>query len=402
MRFLFWVIALFTLAAGLVVAARYNTGYVQFVLPPHRVELSINLLIVLVAFFFIGGWIALGILREAVSMPRKVRDFRAQRAREKAEASLHEALQSFLGGRYGQAEKRALEARHLGAHRAVATLLAARAAHELRAYERRDDILKDWETGSSDDELARVVTCAGMLLDERRVDDALALLDTLGEKHTAALRLELRAHQLARHWDDVVVLIDQLERRRVYDSNQARELRRRARAEQIKRKALEADVLEEFWRRLPEGERRDTRIAAVAARCFLALGGTTQARRIIEDALDKVWDTDLVYLYGEAGSTEPLPQIERAEKWLREHAGDAVLLLALGQLCVAARLWGKAQSYLEASIAVEPSWSAHIAAAKLQEVLGNTDAARRHYRESLDHALAQLKDFGGGRRRTPI
>ena len=34
--------------------------------------------------------------------------------------------------------------------------------------------------------------------------------------------------------------------------------------------------------------------------------------------------------------------------------------------------------------------------------LGHADAARRHYRESLDLAVAQLKQLTGGRRRTPL
>lgn len=402
MKLLFWVIALFALAAGLVVAARYNTGYVQFVLPPYRVEISMNLLVVIAVMAFSGGWFVLSLIKQALAMPARVREFRAQRAREKSDATLIDALQGFLAGRYGTAEKRALEARELGAHRAVATLIAARAAHELRAYDRRDEILKGWQSGAGYDELARVISTAGMMLDERRVEDALALIDTLGEKNSAALRLELRAYQQGRRWDDVVATIEQLERRRVYDATQSRELKRGARAEQIKRKALEAGALDEFWRRLPDDERKDPRIALIAAQCFMSLGGAAQARKIVEDALGMEWDAELVHLYGDIGGTDPLPQIENAEKWLRQHPGDGALLLALGKLCVAARLWGKAQSYLEASIAVEPSWSAHLAAGELQENLGNADAARRHFRESLELALVQLRAIGGGRRRTSV
>jgi HemY protein len=78
------------------------------------------------------------------------------------------------------------------------------------------------------------------------------------------------------------------------------------------------------------------------------------------------------------------------------------LLLTLGRLCAEQELWGKAQSYLDASVAVEPTWSAHLALAELHDGLGHADAARRHYRESLDLAVAQLKQLTGGRRRTPL
>ena len=42
MKTLFWVVALFALAVGLVVAARYNEGYVLVVFPPYRIEVSVN------------------------------------------------------------------------------------------------------------------------------------------------------------------------------------------------------------------------------------------------------------------------------------------------------------------------------------------------------------------------
>ena len=70
--------------------------------------------------------------------------------------------------------------------------------------------------------------------------------------------------------------------------------------------------------------------------------------------------------------------------------------------CAGQELWGKAQSYLEASIAIEPTYSAHLALAQLQEKLGNVDAARRHYRESLERALIQLRATTGGRRKIPL
>jgi HemY protein len=71
-------------------------------------------------------------------------------------------------------------------------------------------------------------------------------------------------------------------------------------------------------------------------------------------------------------------------------------------LCAHQELWGKAQSYVEASIAIEPSYTAHLALAQLQERLGNADGARRHYRESLELAVGQLRQITGGRRRMPL
>jgi HemY protein len=60
-----------------------------------------------------------------------------------------------------------------------------------------------------------------------------------------------------------------------------------------------------------------------------------------------------------------------------------MLLKTLGKLCARQSLWGKARSYLEASLAVEPTQAAHIALAQLLEILGKRDEALTHYRRSL-------------------
>jgi HemY protein len=240
------------------------------------------------------------------------------------------------------------------------------------------------------------------LLDQRRFQDALLALRALPDKHTAALRLELKAQQQARNWQQVLVLIDQLERRSVFDAAQASQLRRYAHAENLKRKAIDLRSLDECWQKIPADQKRDPKVAAAGAQCYLALGGAAQALQIIEQALAAEWDAELVGLYADCEGADTIRQIERAEQWLKSNPGEAALLLTLGRLCARQELWGKAQNYLEASISVEPLYSAHLVLAQLHDRLGNTDAARRHYRESLDLAVNQLKQMTGGRRRTPL
>jgi HemY protein len=94
--------------------------------------------------------------------------------------------------------------------------------------------------------------------------------------------------------------------------------------------------------------------------------------------------------------------LERAERWLQQHPGDPVLLLALGQLCMQQALWGKARSYLEASLAVEPTHTAYVEFGKLLEHMGEPEEASRVYRHGLELALGQLKNSTGGRRQIAL
>jgi len=47
LRALIWVVMIIAIAVGLTLLARHSTGYVLVVSPPYRIELSLNLLLLL-------------------------------------------------------------------------------------------------------------------------------------------------------------------------------------------------------------------------------------------------------------------------------------------------------------------------------------------------------------------
>ena len=390
MRWLIWIFLLGALAAVLTLLARMNAGYVLVVLPGHRIELSVNFAVVLLALGFLLGYFLVRLLVTTVELPARVARFRAARRRESAHGALVSALREFFAGRYARAEKTVNRAVALGEPADLGAIVAARAAHELRAPDRRDRYLGQIELNPKKPDIALVVSRARMLLDERRPEDALAALALLPKKHTAVLRLELRARQRMGQWDLVPALINQLEKRNVFSADQADTERRHAWRELLRQQS-EITALTDAWKRVPERYRKDTTVTAVAAQAYHKLGRYAEAQAIIERSLDAEWDSGLAALYGECGAADTLRQIERAERWLRDHREDGALLLALGRLCAQQQLWGKAQSYLEASLSVEPSYSVHLELARLHEKLGRADDARVHYRASLELAVDELR-----------
>jgi HemY protein len=391
MRLLFWLIAIAAVAAGLVAAGRYNTGYALLVFPPYRLEISLNLLLAMLVAGFVLGYLGVRVISATLRVPRQVQEYRAARRRDRAQSALIETVREFFSGRYARAEKAAARCLTFGEHAALAAALAARAAHELHAFERRDEYLSQAPGATNPDDPVQVITQAELLLAQRRFQEALAVLEALPRKHTAALRLELKAQQGARNWEQVLALVEQLEKRNVYDAERADHVRRYAHVERLARVAPDRELLVDAWQKIPPRQKRDTRIALAAARAFIAAGDRERAQRIIDDSLDAAWDSELITLYAEcAGDT--VTSIERAEGWLKAHPQDATLLYALGALCLRQGLWGKAQSYLEASLSLDANYPAHLALAQLHEQLGNADAACRNYRASLELAVRRLRE----------
>jgi HemY protein len=402
MRWLIWSVIIAAVAVGVTMAARMGEGYVLFVVPPWRIDLSLNVAALLAVLLIVAGYLAVRAAIVTLTMPGRVRAFQHRRAQRKARSTFAEALRNYFEGRFGKAERAARTALALGEQPVLSGVLAARAAHGMRNYGKRDEYLARTAEAAADDDELRLITHAEMLLEERRYHDALDVLRRFAQKHTAALKLELRAQQFARNWDQVLQLLPQLEKRKVFEPPVVEQIRRHAYIENLKRKALDSQTLREYWARLPTDQKREPRVAATAAQCFISLGGCSEAHRIVEEALDAQWDSGLLALYSECLSSDVTEQLNRAERWLKAHPRDAVLLLVLGRLCAHQQLWGKAKSYLEASLAIEPTHSAHIELARLHEQGGRAETAAAHYREALDLTLAQIRHLGGGRRRPAL
>jgi HemY protein len=94
--------------------------------------------------------------------------------------------------------------------------------------------------------------------------------------------------------------------------------------------------------------------------------------------------------YAECRAPDATRQLEIAERWLAAHNQDATLLYALGRLCERQQLWGKAQTYLEASLALDNHWRAHVALGEMLAELGRTDEANAHLAAALRLALGEL------------
>ena len=383
-----WVLAVFALAVGLSLAAHLNDGYAILVFPPYRAELSLNFAILLGIIGFTLGYLLLRLIAHTLRLPMHVRDFNLRRRDAKGRAALLAGLQALFEGRYARAEKSAGEAYELGQAPSLSALIAARAAGELRELERRDLWLERAEGGDKNARQARLAVQASLLLDERRYDDALDVLRELsasGPKRIATQRMLMKAHQRLGHWDEVRRLAAILGKRGVLAEVAAAQLRLTAQIEALRQQARDTAGLVQCWQRTED--QLDARVARTAAQLFIALGDCRRAHEIVAAALEAEWSEQLILLYGECLGGDALAQIERAEKWLKTRPRDCALLLTLGRLCLQQELWGKARSYLEASLSEEPSRGAHVALAQLLDRIGKPEDANRHYRASADAKL---------------
>ena len=394
MRTLFAFLLLAVLAVLAALLFKLNAGYALFVAPPYRVELSLNALLVFLFVAFAVTYLLLRLSARIARLPHEVREARRRRNVERARAKQDAAVVALLEGRHGKARQFADEALAIPHSSGISALVGARAAIDTREFDAALVYLGRPDACVGSLAVPRLMLTAETALERGQPGDALAQLSELKRDaglHTAALRLELRALTAAGRHAEIPPLVDQLVKRRVYDAAQGDLVRAGAHAEALAALRQDAPGLRDYWYRLPDADKQNPRVARAGATSFLMLGGDREAAEIIVRCLDRQWDSDLTPLYAQCRTVEPTRQLETAERWLLQHSQDATLLYALGKLCERELLWGKAQTYFEASLALDNHWRAHVALGEMQGRLGRDESANSHLATALQLALAELQ-----------
>jgi HemY protein len=394
MRWLTWALVLALLAAAVAMLLQINAGNVAFLVPPYRLDVSLNLFLLVLAGVLLLVYWGARTLQRVVDFPEQVRLYRARREELGGQQALVEAVRSLLEGRFARAEKAARAARSSSRTAGVAALIGARAAHRMQEYERRDDWLTRAEA-SHDVDTARLVSSAEMWSEQRDNDAALGAIDRLqgaGARHIHAMRIALNANLQSGRWDEALKALRALVKRNALHPVLARKLKLAAYREQLLAQRYDPASLEAAWSAIPAADRTLPEIALEGARLLNVAGRGGRAAEAIEQALRLPvveWDETCMRLLDEYARAQSFPargQLERAERWLadapRDDATRAVLLRTAGLLCLREQLWGKAKSYLNESLQIAKHPATLVALARLAEAVGDDAEAARHYREA--------------------
>ncbi|MDB5795154.1 MAG: heme biosynthesis protein HemY, partial [Noviherbaspirillum sp.] len=206
MRIFFSLLILFATAVGLAVGARFNPGNVVLFYPPYRIDLSLNLFLLLLVLLIMFTYWVLRAIRTTQLMPQRVAAYRREKREREGNRALRDALKALFEGRFGHAEKAAERAAESTDNAGLSALIAARAAHRLSQSERRDEWISRVQ-GDPSLKTARLMTTMELRIDDHEPKAALDAANELhasGTRHIHALRLALKANQLASNWPEVV------------------------------------------------------------------------------------------------------------------------------------------------------------------------------------------------------
>ena len=390
MRLLIVGLLVLIATVALALSAQQDSGHVIIAYGEWTIESSLVLFIAGLIILFIAFYYSLRLWSGIVNLPHRLRRWRRQRRSAKVRLAYVRGMTALNDGQWATAEKWLLKRVRDSDSPALHYLAAAQAAEAQGSLVRRDSYLRAALNQEPGADVAVGLAQASYYLQHRQADEARAILARLHvarPKHAATLKKLMETHIALEDWEGLLQLIPELERRQIITVGKSEELQRTAYRALFAQAAAKKDAayLHQLWERSPRHVRRNEDVLFDYAR---ALGTADphaggQLDLLLSDAIHRRWSDALVYAYGLIPSENLPTQLTYAERWLKHHADNAVLLLTLGRLSVRNQLWGKGRSYLEASLAIEPQAETYRELGALLERLKNPEAALECYRKAL-------------------
>jgi HemY protein len=358
-----------------------DRGYVLVNFRGYVIEMSVpGLVIVLVlTYLFIRALVAVA------DAPRRWRAARERRQLERRDSDLTAGLQQMIEGNWARSERLLTQRlRHVDSP-LPNYLLAAHAAQQQGAVERRDQWLELAQGVSADGATSASLTRAELQLAAGEAAAAVETLQTLQQQKPdlpAAIALLARAYRALDDRAQLLALLPRLTRAPL-PAAERDELAQLAVQGELKRTDLTNERLAEVWSSLPSELRSAPLLVAERAQALSRMGRGDEAERELKAALKRNWHAALVRSYGEVRATDVAKQLKQAETWLKTYPEDAALLLTAARLSLANELWGKARSYLESSLALLPTADAYALYGQLLTGLGEDERALLAFRSGL-------------------
>jgi HemY protein len=358
-----------------------DPGYVAMNIRGYLIEMTVPVLVGLITILIIGIWL----IRRLIQAPRRLGEAAGQYRAGRAGAKLTRGMIEVAEGNFARGEKLLARAASTSDAPLFNYLQAARAAHLQGKDERRDEWLKLAYEHTPEAANAVLLTQAELQLDREQYEQALATLRRLEENsrdHSHALALLGRLYFRLQDWAQLANLLPRLQKQGRVNQETLDEWTIRVHRENFSR-ATDGEAILAEWGAVAKRLRGNVVILDAYYMSLMRVGLHEKAEKDLASALKSEWRAPLVRLFGLVEGPDPSKQLKRAEGWLASHSEDVDLLLAAARLCLRTGLWGKARSYLETVISLQPTPEAYQEYGRLLTQLGDRDAAADAYRAGL-------------------
>ena len=404
MKLLALIIISLLLAVVIGTVAEHDAGQMIVTISGWTIQTSFSFFIISILVLFLLLHFTLRLASRLWRMPGELGHWQKNRHQRLSEKYLSRGLMALVEGDWNKAEVSLSKGAPHSQSSLVNYLGAARAAQQLGATERRDDYLLKAYRDDPESEVAIGLVQAELQIKQQQTEQALATLTRLHDqkpKQDQVKKMLLHIYAELKDWDAMLELLPKIERAGILSREQIQAKQLEAYGGLLKRmgskqggQKVDKEKLNNAWLNIPRKLRSEFHLIEVYTEEKLKLSDSSDCEPLIHKALKKQWDIALVYLYGLVEGKDKAKQLKFTESFLSGHARDAVLLLTLGKLSARNKLWGKARTYLEESIKINPLPEAYRTLAAVLDELGEGEAAAIFYQRGLELATVGVADGG--------
>ncbi len=393
------LLLLVIVALGAVLLVRDDPGFVLLRYRDYSVETSLAFALVALFVVAVVVYYCIRLLRGLWRLPGTVQRQSQNRRFGKARRQLNQGLIDLAEGRFEQAENHLMRLVSYSDSPLVHYLAAARAAQLQGKHDTRDNYLKAAHEASPEAALAIGVTQAKLQLDHMQTEQALATLTHLhsvAPRHDYVTLLLARTHLELKDWQALVEILPDVRRKKLIEESKLREMELSGYCGVLELAASSQQSFEKAWSKIPKALQADSGMMHFYLNLLAQQRWySSSAERLLLKSIDNQWHDGLIEIYGRFEAKDATAQLASVEKWLDDYGHNQNLLLALGRISMRAGLWGKAQSYLEASLGAKATPQACLALAQLfEEQLQQPDKAAAYYQQGLKLSLEAGRDRG--------
>ncbi len=352
-----------------------NPGYFLIQIGGYEIEMRFIVAVGLLIGFIVVLWLLLYFLFLPKNLLKKFTSGRSRKSFAKGLLALSE-------GRWKYAEKQLLISTKNSPTPELGYMAAARAAVAQNKIEQAFIYLDEAEN-STDNPLTVDLTRCELWIKTGENNKAIKLLNRVLKSYPnnpRALFLLTQATQNAGNWQRLGEILPKVKRLGVIPEQKALQLSQHSLIERFNM-AQSTQELESIWQGLNKTEKQDFDTIRAFADNGLKLGMYSQVAKVTEQTLNKNFAPELLTIWSKL-ETDKHDKIKKGEKWLKKHPENAKLLQILGRLCLDNKLWGKAQQYLQKSLAIEPNAETFKLMARYFDAQGESENALEAYRQA--------------------
>lgn len=378
---------LFLMAGGLgALLVRKDSGYALLSWDVWTVEMSLATLVLVALLLFASVYLLTRATARIFEIPSRLQDWQHRHQTRRAQQSLTRGQLQLAEGEWEKSERSLVQYAEQSDTPLLNYLVAAKAAQSQGAHDRRDAYIRLAHKHVPSADVAVGLTQAELQLADEQLELALATLIHLrgiAPRHRHVLKLIARLYERLGEWKQLLELLPTLRKQKVLDNEQLSQLEIKAHKALLDQAAA-AGSLDRAWSQMPKALQQNPQLLLNYATHLHEINRDPVAEPLLRQSIKKSWDQQLVLLYGLLNGEDPKQQLNCAEALLEQQPHNPVLLLTLGRLSLRDKLWGKAKSYLEASISASGPVEACQELGHLLETMGEPDKALAVYREGIN------------------